>query len=198
VSRDRRDAVQLARLLRSGDRTPVSVSTVEDEAIRDLRRAREDTLHDLKTARFRLQAFLLRDDIRYTGRATWGPAYLRWLSEFVCPTPAQSIVFQAYVRAVTEHTGRLHRLEQELYEHVKAWRLSPVVEALQALRGVQVTVAVTLVAEFEDLSRFDNPRQLMHGLGRTPPEYSRGERRRQGGITKTGNTHAHRALVQGA
>jgi transposase len=171
---------------------------VEDEAIRDLSRAREDVIRDLKTAKFRLKAFLLRQDIRYTGRATWGPAHLRWLSEVVCPTPAQQIVFQEYVRAVNEHTERLQRLEQELKDQVQTWRLAPVVEALQALRGVQFTVAVTTVAELGDLTRFENPRQLMNYLGVTPSEYSTGERRRQGGITKTGNTHARRALIEGA
>jgi transposase len=198
VKTDRRDAVQLARLMRSGDLTPVYVPTVEDEAIRDLSRAREDALRDLKTAKFRLKAFLLRQDIRYTGRATWGPAHLRWLSEVVCPTPAQQIVFQEYVRAVTEHTERLQRLEQALHEQVQAWRLLPLVEAFQALRGVQFTVAVIIAAELGDLTRFDNPRQLMSYLGLTPSEYSSGERRRQGGITKAGNTHARRALVEGA
>jgi transposase len=198
VKTDRRDAVQLARLMRSGDLTPVYVPTVEDEAIRDLTRAREDTLRDLKSAKFRLKAFLLRQDIRYTGRATWGPAHLRWLSEVVCATPAQQIVFQEYVRAVHEHTERLQRLEQELHDHVNAWRLQPVVEALQALRGVQFTVAVTLVAELGDLTRFDNPRQVMKYLGLIPSEYSSGERRRQGSITKAGNSHARRALVEGA
>jgi transposase len=198
VKTNRRDAVKLARLLRSGDLTPVYVPKVEDEAIRDLSRAREDVIRDLKAAKFRLKAFLLRQDIRYTGRATWGPAHLRWLSEVVCPTPAQQIVFQEYVRAVTEHTERLQRLEQELQEQVKAWRLHPVVEALQALRGVQFTVAVIMVAELGDLTRFDNPRQLMKFLGLIPSEYSTGEKRRQGSITKTGNTHARRALVEGA
>jgi transposase len=198
VKTDRRDAVQLARLMRSGDLTPVYVPTVEDEAIRDLTRAREDTLRDLKSAKFRLKAFLLRQDIRYTGRATWGPAHLRWLSEVVCATPAQQIVFQEYVRAVHEHTERLQRLEQELHDHVNAWRLQPVVEALQALRGVQFTVAVTLVAELGDLTRFDHPRQVMKYLGLLPSEYSSGERRRQGSITKAGNSHARRALVEGA
>jgi transposase len=198
VKTDRRDAVQLARLMRSGDLTPVYVPALEDEAIRDLSRAREDALSDLKTAKFRLKAFLLRHDIRYTGRATWGAAHLRWLSEVVCPTPGQQVVFQEYVRAVTDHTERLQRLERELHEQVHAWRLCPVIEALQALRGVQLTVAVTTVAELGDLTRFENPRQLMSYLGLTPSEYSSGEHRRQGGITKTGNTHARRALVEGA
>jgi transposase len=198
VKTDRRDAVQLARLMRSGDLTPVYVPTVEDEAIRDLSRAREDAIGDLKTAKFRLKAFLLRHDIRYTGWAPWSPAYLRWLSEVVCPTPAQQIVFQEYVRAVNEHTERLQRLEQELQEQVQAWRLRPVVDALQALRGVQFTVAVTMVAELGDLTRFDTPRQLMKFLGLIPSEYASGERRRQGAITKAGNTHARRAIVEGA
>jgi transposase len=197
VKTNRRNAIKLARLRRSGDLTPVYVPTVDDDAIRDLCRAREDAIRDLKAAKFRLKAFLLRRDIRYTGWATWGPAHLRWLSEVVCPTPAQPIVFPAYVRAVTEQTERLQRLEQARQEQVKTWRLQPVVEALQGLRGVQCTVAVILVAELGDLTRVDNPRQLMSYLGLIPSEYSSGDRRRQGGITKAGNTHARRALIEG-
>ena len=198
VKTDRRDAMQLARLARAGDHTVVYVPKVADEAIRDLTRAREDTLRELKAAECRLKAFLLRHDIRYTGRATWGPAHLRWLAEVVCPTPAQQIVFQEYVRAINEHTERLQRLEQELHDQVTSWRLQPVVEALQALRGVQFIAAVTMVAEIGDLPRFETPRELMKFLGLIPSEYSTGERRRQGSITKAGNTHARRALVEGA
>jgi transposase len=198
VKTDRRDAIQLARLLRSGDLTPVYVPTAEDEAIRDLTRAREDAIRDLKAAKYRLKAFLLRQDIGYEGRATWGPAHLRWLAEVVCATPAQQLVFQEYVRAVSEHQERLHRLEAELREQAQAWRLYPVVQAIQAMRGVQFTVAVILIAELGDLTRFDTPRQLMSYLGLTPSEYSSGERRRQGTITKAGNTFARRALIEGA
>ena len=150
--------MQLARLARSGDLTAVSVPQVEDEASRDLTRAREDTLSDLKSTKRRLKAFLLRQDMRYVGRADWHPAHLRWLSEVVCPTPAQHIVFQEYVRAVKEHTEQLQRLAQALQEPVNAWRLHPRGEALQARRGVQCTVAVTMVAEIGDLTRFENPR----------------------------------------
>lgn len=198
VKTDRRDAVQLARLLRSGDLTPVYVPAGEDEAVRDLVRAREDTLKDGKAAKARLKAFLLRQDMRYEGRANWGPAHLRWLATVVCPTPAQQLVFQEYVRAVSEHQERLQRLEEELQTQVKTWRWVPVVEAIQALRGVQFTVAVTLIAALGDLRRFDNPRQLMSYLGLIPSEHTSGERRRQGAITKTGNSHARRALIEGA
>jgi transposase len=198
VHPDRRDTVPLARLARSGERTAVYVPTVEEEAMRDLTRAREDAISDLQDATFRLTAFVLRHDIRYVGRAHWGPAHLRWLSEVVCPTPAQQIVFQEYVRAVSEHSQRLQRRAQELHEHVKAWRLYPVVEALPALRGVQFTVAVTLVADMGDLTRFERPRELMQFLGLIPSEYSSSEQRRQGAMTKAGNTHARRVLVEGA
>jgi transposase len=168
VQTDRRDALQLARLRRSGDLPPVYVPAVDDEAIRDLSRAREDTLRDLKAATWRLKAFLLRHDSRSTGRANGSPAHLRWLSAVICPTPAQQIVFQEYVQTVTAQTERRGRLELARHEQVQTWRLPPVVEALQALRGVQCTVAVTTVAELGALTRFDNPRQLMNYLGLTP------------------------------
>lgn len=171
---------------------------MEDEAIRDLSRAREDAMQDLKAATLRLKAFLLRHDIRSTGRANWRPAHLRWLSEVVCPTPAQPMVFQAYVRAVSAHTERLQRFEQALHEQVNVWRLSPVVEALQARRGMQCIVAGTTVAALGDLSRVDNPRQRMQCLGLIPSAYSRAEKCRQGSITTAGHTHARRALVEGA
>ena len=198
VKTDRRDAVTLARLMRSGDLTPVYVPDLADEAIRDLTRAREDALKDLKSAKFRLKAFLLRQDIRYQGKANWGAAHLRWLAEVVCYTPAQQIVFQEYLRCVTEQHQRMQRLEAELQDHTRDWRLFPVVEAIQALRGVQFITAVSLIAELGDLTRFANPRQLMSYLGLTPSEYSSGGQRRQGGITKTGNSHARKALVEGA
>src|SRR5947208_15290759 len=195
---DKRDALTLARLARSGDLTPVYVPAVRDEAIRDLARAREDALKDLNAARFRLKALLLRNDIRYVGRANWGPEHVRWLARLVLATPAQQIVFQEYVRTVSERTELLHRLEAELLEQAKPWRLYPVVDALQALRGVQFTVAITTIAELGDLTRFDTPRQLMSYLGLTPSEYSSGDRRRLGGITKAGNGHARRVLIEAA
>jgi len=99
---------------------------------------------------------------------------------------------------VNDQTERRQRLAQELHDHVPAWRLHPVVEALQALRGVQFTVAVTMVAEIGDLTRFDTPRELMKFRGLIPSEYSSGEQRRQGSITKAGNTHARKAVVEGA
>jgi transposase len=198
VKTDRRDATQLARLMRAGDLTPVSIPTVEDEALRDLARAREEALRDRQAAKNRLKAFLRRQDIRYEGRATWGPAHLRWLAAVVCPPPAPPIVCQADVRAVAAHDARLQRLKTELREPVQGWRLAPVVQALQARRGVPCTGAVTLIAALGDLPRFKNPRPLMRYLGLPPREYSRGARRCQGAITQAGPPFTRRALIAGA
>lgn len=198
IKTDRRDAVALARLLRSGDLTPVYVPTVDDEAIRDLCRARDAARLTMKDAKLRLKAFLLRLGLHYVGRADWTAAHRRYLAKVVCPTAAQQIVFQELVRAVDEQVDRLQRLEAELKELAPAWRLYPVVQALQALRGVQWLVAITVVAELGDLTRFDSPRQLSAFVGLIPSEDSTGRRRRLGSITKTGNSRARRALVEGA
>jgi transposase len=198
VKTDRRDAVELARLLRSGDLTRVYVPTVDDEAIRDLCRARDAARLTLKNAKLRLKAFLLRLGLPYVGRADWNDAHRRYLAKVVCPTPAQQIVFQEAVKAVDEQVDRLTRLEAELRELGPTWRLSPVVQALQALRGVQWLVAITVVAELGDLTRFDSPRQLAAFVGLIPSEYSSGSSRRQGGITKAGNGRARRALIEAA
>jgi len=198
VKTDRRDAVQLARLLRSGDLQPVYVPRPEDEAIRDLSRACEAARSDQKDAKLRLKSFLLRHDVRYSGRATWGPAHLRWLAEQHFALPAQQIVFQECVQTVEGNVERLHRLEEALGDQMSGWRLAPLVEALQALRGVRFQVAVTMAAELGDLRRFDAPPELFASLGLHPSEHSSGLRRRQGGIAKTGNAHARRVLIEGA
>ena len=198
VKTDRRDAVELARLLRSGDLTPVYVPRVEDEAIRDLCRARDAARVTLKAATLRLQSCLLRLGLHSTGRADWNAAHRRYLSKVVCPTAAQQIVFQESGRAVDEQVDRLGRLETELRGAAPTWRFSPVVEALQALRGVQWLVAFTVVAELGDLTRFTSPRQLAAFVGLIPSEHSSGNTRRQGGITTAGNGRARRPLIEAA
>jgi transposase len=199
VKTDKRDAIQLVRLFRAGELTPVYVPDREDEAMRDLSRAREDAMIIQKAARQRLKSFLLRHNIRYQGRANWGEKHLRWLANEVrLPIPVQQVVFQEYVNTVTEAAYRMERLVAEIHHCVKTWRLYPVVQALMAMRGVRMIVAVTVMAELGDLTRFENPKQLMSYLGLTPCEYSSGERQRRGGITKTGNHHARRILIEAA
>jgi len=198
VKTDRRDAISLARLHRAGELTAVYVPRADDEAMRDLSRAREDAKRAETRARQQLQALLLRHDIRYTGKTPWSAAHLRWLSNIKLPHPAQQITFQEYVTAIDEAAERVARLTQQIAELLPAWRMAPVVEALQALRGVALITAVCVVAEVGDLTRFTNPRQLMAYLGLVPSEHSTGERRHQGAITKTGNSHVRRMLVESA
>ena len=129
---DRRDALALARLRRSGDLTAVYVPSIEDEAVRDLSRAREAARVTGKDAKLRLKAVLLRLGLHDVGRATWNDAHRRYLAKVVCPTPTPQIVFQESVRAVDEQVDRRQRLDAELLERAPAWRLAPVVDALQA------------------------------------------------------------------
>ena len=171
--------------------------TAEDEAIRDVSCAREDAVIALKSAKQRLKSFLLRHGIHFNGSANWSEKHLRWLAEDMnMPYPAQKVVFQEYVNTVIETHARVKRLEKAILHHTKQWRLYPVVESLMALRGVRMVVAVTIMAELGDLTRFDTPKQLMRFLGLTPSEHSSGEKKKKGGITKTGNQHARRVLVE--
>ena len=196
VKTDRRDAMMLARLSRSGELTAVRVPDAADEAVRDLVRVREDAVRECRNARHRLKALLLRNGIAYAGKSAWTAAHLRWLATLKLAHAAQQIGFQEYLHAITEATARIARLEQALRDSLPAWRLMPLVQALQALRGVQLIAAMTLVAELQDFVRFANPRQLMSYVGLVPTEDSSGLKRRQGSITKAGNSAARRMLVE--
>ncbi|MCP3721154.1 MULTISPECIES: IS110 family transposase [unclassified Paraburkholderia] len=198
VKTDRRDAAKLVRALRAGDLSPVHVPTVEDEAFRDLVRTWGAAKQDLKQARQRLKAFLLVHDVRYTGRADWGPAHRRWISSYSFDSHWQQLAFEEYRRTIEDRLAQCERLETALREMAPQWRFYPVVKALQALRGIQFTSAIGLLAELGDLSRFDHPRQLTAWLGLTPSEHSSGQRRRLGSITKAGNGHARHLLVEAA
>jgi transposase len=198
IKTDRRDAESLARLHRSGDLTPVYVPRQEDEAMRDLCRAREDAINAQRTARQRLCAMLLRLGFRYSGKTAWTPTHFRWFSTLKMPHPAQQIAFQEYIHAVKESTERVDRLTEQIQKLMPEWRLAPVVKALQAMRGVAPMVATITMAELGDLGRFENPRQLMAYLGLVPSEHSSGKKEKRGGITKTGNGHVRRALVEAA
>ena len=196
VKTDRRDALMLARLARAGELSAVRVPDAVDEALRDLVRAREDAVREQRNARHRLKALLLRSGVVYAGKSAWTAAHLRWLASLALPHAAQQIAFQEYLHAVSESGARIARLEQSLRDALAGWSLAPVVAALQALRGVQLIAAITLVAEIQDFHRFANPRQLMSYLGLVPSEDSSGQRRRQGAITKAGNSAARRMLVE--
>jgi transposase len=198
IKTDRRDAVKLARLARAGELTAIHVPDQRDEAVRDLVRAREDAVCMQRQARQRLQALLLRNDIRYVGKSAWTPAHRRWIARVKLAHYEQQIAFEEYVQAVEEASARLERLTRAIEAAVAGWRWQPVVAALQALRGVQLIHGARIVAELGDLARFANARQLMAFLGLVPAEDSSGPRRRQGAITKAGNSSARRALIEAA
>lgn len=198
VKTDRRDAIKLCRLARAGELTAIHVPDETDEAVRDLVRAREDAVAMQRQARQRLVALLLRNDIRYSRKTTWTAAHRRWIAELKLPHAAQHIAFEEYVQAVEEAGTRIERIETAIRDELSRWRWAPVVEALQAFRGIRAIHAVRLVAELGDLTRFASARHLMGYLGLVPSENSTGERRRQGAITKTGNSSARRALVEAA
>ena len=196
IKTDRRDAMKLARLARANDLAVVRVPGPGDEAVRDLVRAREDSVREQRNARHRLKALLLRNGIPYAGKTSWTGAHLRWLATLKMEHPVQQIALQEYLHSITESGARIARLEQALREAMPTWTLAPLVHALQALRGVQMIAAMTLVAELQDFMRFDSPRQLMAYVGLVPGEHSSGPKRRQGSITKAGNSAARRMLVE--
>lgn len=198
IKNDRRDALNLCRLFRAGELTPVHVPTPEDEAMRDLVRARDDAKIAEKKAKQRLKAFLLRHDIRYSGRSHWSPAHMNWLADLKMEHPAQQIVLQEYIDALKESMQRVARLTEQIRVLLPDWSKAPIVEALQALRGVRLISAAVIVSEIGDFRRFKNAKELMAYLGLVPSEYSSGDQIKRGGITKTGNHYARKALVESA
>ena len=198
VKTNRRDAMALAKLLRAGELTAVWVPDDDHEAVRDLVRARTAAVEVLRAHRQQTGAFLLKHGRRYPGKTTWGARYLRWLQSQRFDHAAHQIVLQEMVEAVRLAKERVVRLEKNIEEFVPDWRLAPVVEALQALRGISLIVAVSFVTEIGDLRRFENPRQLMGYLGLTPGERSSGDKISRGSITKAGNGRVRQLLVESA
>ena len=201
VKNDRRDALKLARSYRAGDVTPVWVPDAAHEALRDLVRAREAAKKDQLRARHRLGKFLLRHGRRPpTVMNPWTQAHLAWIKTVHFPHAAQEATLLDYLHEVEHVVDRIGRLERAIDEAVQTApaRMRAVIEALQALRGIALVSAVTIVAEVGTLSRFATPRQLMGYSGAVASEDSSGPRIRRGGITKTGNAHLRRIVIEAA
>jgi transposase len=203
VKTDRRDAARLARSYRAGELTPVWVPDAAHEALRDLVRNREDAREDQQRARQRLGKFLLRHGWQPPGdiKKNWTQKHMDWIKRQVrFDQPASQAAFLDYVHEVEHAADRLERIEKAIDDAIAAAppEIQQVVQALQALRGVGKIVAVTVVAEVGSLSRFSNPRQLMSYAGMVSCEYSSGNRIQRGGITKTGNAHLRRVIVEAA
>jgi transposase len=201
VKTDRRDAEKLARSYRSGDLTAVWVPDEGSEALRDLVRAREAAKQDQLRARHRLSKFLLRRGRRPAlGIKAWTAPYMAWVRQLQFGQAAQQATLQDYLHEVDHHGERVRRLEQAITEAVKlaSPQVQEVVKGLQALRGIAEISAVTIVSELGQVSRFASARQLMAYSGAVPSEDSSGKRKRRGRITKTGNAHLRRIVVEAA
>ena len=197
IKTDRRDALLLERESRAGNLTQIVLPDSRDEAMRDLSRTREDAIAARLRARQQLKSMMLRHGRSYHSN-TWTAAHQRQLASVRFDHPAQQIAFDEYRQMVAEAHERLERITQALREQCAEWRMRPVVEALMCLRGFDFVAASTIVAELGDLTRFAHPRALMAYLGLVPSEHSSGNTRRQGAITRTGNRHARRILVESA
>ncbi len=198
IKTDRRDALKLLRLYRAGELTAIRVPTTEQEGVRDLVRAREDVRKDLIAAKHRLSKFLLRHGRIFTEGKNWTDRHWRWLRAQSFEGAAEQTTFEHYVVQVDHLEERRAALEKEIAELAKTEPYAKPVARLSSLRGISVLSAMVLLAEVIDFKRFEHPRQLMAFLGLVPSEYSSGETKSRGGITKTGNSHARRILVEAA
>ena len=198
IKTDRRDAETLARLHRAEELTAVYVPAIEDEALRDLVRAREDCVNTVKRAKQQLGAFLLRHHVCYSGKSKWSKAYFNWLADISMPHPAQQITLQEYIDMVQDGMKRVERISEQIKNLSGQSRLNTLNMSLQSLRGVSQIVSAVVVSEIGDLTRFDSPSKLMAYLGLVPSQHNSGDKKRPGKITKTGNGHVRRALIEAA
>lgn len=197
IKTDRRDAETLARLSRSGDLVSVWVPNEHHEAVRELVRCREDFKLAERRMRQRLCAFLLRHSRLYD-RSNWTQGHRAWLLKQRFSHVQSQATFDHYLQAVSETGERIILLERQMSESLEDWSLAPLVHGLMAMRGVKLVTAMTLAAELGDMGRFDKASELMSFVGLVPSERSSGLTRRQGGITKSGNAHVRRVLVESA
>lgn len=196
VKTNRRDAVKLAVMLRAAALTEVHPPTLEEESVRDLCRCRDDIREDMMRARHRLMKMLLRRGVIYPSKGAWTEAHRRWLRSLAFEHEAARATFDDYVRAIEHLEERLATVEsaiestsqREPYREPVAW--------LRCFRGIDTVTALSVVAELHDFGRFQSARELMSYLGLVPSENSTGDRQRRGPITKTGNKHARRLLIE--
>lgn len=199
IKTDRRDSIRLAQLYRAGELTSIYVPTTEDEALRDLIRAREDAKEDQLRARHRLTKFLLRNNLQSPpGITRWTKKYRNWLDTLKFENAALRVVFQEYYHQLKELEQRILRFEEEIKLQATEGVHAPTIQTLQGLRGVALITATSLVAEIGSFKRFPTAKKFMAYVGLIPSEYSSGEKRKQGEITKTGNRHVRRLLIESA
>ena len=196
VRTDKRDARKLARLHRAGELTAVHIPDVEDEVIRDVCRGRTDAVQEVKRCKQQLLGFLLRNGYRYTGKAHWTEAHMRYLRELVLAHRTQKMILEEYLQRIDVSQMQVVRIDDQMELLLKTWSRRPYVEALMGFRGFQRTASMVMASEIGDFTRFEHPKQLMAFLGVIPGEDSTGQTRRQGPITRCGNTHARWMLIE--
>jgi transposase len=198
IKTDRRDAEKLVRQLKADLLTVVRPPTKEEEAVRDLCRAREDAKHDQTAAKNRLMKFLLRKNQRYSGKSAWTKNYWKWLEDLEFECTADKLIFDNYLTAVRQASERVTALTTEIEKLSQLAPYADLVAALRCFRGVDTITAMTLVTELHGFERFEDPRQLMAYLGLVPSERTSDGKGSRGSITKTGNSHVRRILVEAA
>lgn len=197
IKTDHRDAEKLARMHRMGELTTVHVPTPSQEALRDLIRAREDAKEDQLRRRHRLSKFLLRHGRKYEGRS-WSVAHWNWVRSQTFEDRNAQATLREYILAIEQEAERLKRLELRIEEESRSEEVAPAVKRLRAFRGIDTLTAMTLVSELIDMNRFPSPQELMAFVGLVPREHSSGGKERRGSITKTGNAHVRRVIVEAA
>lgn len=197
VKTDKKDAEKIARMHRMGELTAIRVPTPAQEALRDLVRAREDANEDLVRRRHRLQKFLLRQGKRFEGKS-WTRDHWRWIRAQTFDDPNSGTVLDEYVAAIDQEIERIGRLDARIEEESQNPEIAPAIARLKVLRGVATLTAMTILSELIDLNRFASPRKLMDFVGLVPGEYSSGGKQWRGSITKSGNSHVRRVLVEAA
>ena len=198
VKTDKRDAMKLAKNLRSNDLVAVNIPDSTDEAIRDLCRARTDAVDDLRRAKTRLLALLRRLGYNYDGKTHWTEAHKRYLRQLKLPDAAHNIVLEDHLKLVDDHNERITRLETAMLSLLEDWQRKPLVEAIMAFKGFKLVAAMVTVSEIGTFSRFEHPKKLMAYLGLVPTENSSGKKQSRGGISKCGNPHARWILIEQA
>ncbi|HEX4952382.1 MAG TPA: IS110 family transposase [Thermoanaerobaculia bacterium] len=198
IKTDRRDAVKLAESLRADTLTEVHPPTPAEEALRDLVRCRETAREDLLRCRHRLSKMLLRRGLAAPGRSRWTQAHHRWLRTMVFEHLAEQRAFESYLLAMDQAEARLKQLDHQLEEVAQQAPHAERVAWLRCFRGIATLTAIGVLAELHGFERFGSPRKLMSYLGLVPGEHSSGEKHRRGGITKAGNRHVRRLLIEAA
>lgn len=198
VKTDKRDAIKLARSHRAGELTGVVVPGPEDEAVRDLCRARADAVNDQRSARQQLSGYLLRHGYRYGAKSTWTPSHLRYLRELKMTDPRQRVILEEYLMANTAAEERMGRMEEAMRQALEGWHRKEAVQGLRSFRGFDTISAMVVVSELGNPGRFRHPRSLMKYLGLVPSESTSSDSRKLGAITKAGNSHVRKVLVESA